>query len=255
MRDMWAGFRDLWIFWSCLKRWGACPCTCRAGQRLHLGFSRKDVLEKPQRTFWPTSHFSNYISIVWSSQNTPLNSQPAFPFCRQLPAHTLPGHVISLLEGNPRQLCSWASLQFYSQAARQAASVSCYPPGWEASSWTQGSVLRELWTASRGRQEADSESPSQLGGVCPHTTLGIYHYRAPTTAHPRPQSLRAGAGADRGPRSAQEKKAASGSLLLALWSALRQTAGRQQLLHRASKGETDFYSEKLKAAILGRNFS
>ena len=47
------------------------------------------------------------MSIVWSSRNTPLTSQPAFPFCRQRPAHTLPRHVISLLEGNPRRHSSF----------------------------------------------------------------------------------------------------------------------------------------------------
>ena len=187
------------------------------------------------------------MSIVWSSWNTPLTSQPAFPFCRQRPAHTLPRDVISLLEGNPRQPL-FLSVTPVLLTGHQAGSLSfLLSPGWEASSsWTQGSVLRDLRTASRGRQEAGSESRGQLGGVCPHTTLGIYRYR--------PRSLRAG-GADRGPRSAQKKKAASGSLLLALWSALRQTAGRQQLPHRASKGKEDFYSERLKAAILGRNFS
>lgn len=67
------------------------------------------------------------------------------------------------------------------------------------SPWTQGSVLRDLRTASRGRQEADSESLGQLGGVCPHTILGIYHCRACTQQQltQDPGSWRMGEGTDR----------------------------------------------------------
>ena len=57
---------------------------------------------------------------------------------------------------------------------------------------------RDLQTASRGRREADSESLGQLGGVCPHSILAIYHYRAYTRQQltPDPGPWRMGEGTD-----------------------------------------------------------
>lgn len=50
--------------------------------------------------------------------------QTAFPFCRQCPAHILPGHYFSLLEGSSRQLCSSSHSNF---THRAPDSLSFFP--------------------------------------------------------------------------------------------------------------------------------